>query len=57
MPFLICLSRDKVMIILNIIFIIFPDRFSISETFEMESFTKTYFFIIFYMQFYLYIFY
>ncbi len=45
------------MIILNIIFIIFPDRFSISETFEMESFTKTYFFIIFYMQFYLYIFY
>ncbi len=28
------------MIILNILFIIFPDRFSISETFEMESFTK-----------------
>ncbi len=51
MPFLICFSRDKVMIIFNILFIRFPDRFSISETFEMESFTKTYIFLIYVISF------
>ncbi len=41
MQFLICFSSDKIKIILKILFRRFPDSFSISETFEMESFTNT----------------